>query len=269
MDQRETFYLNCVCNLIKDKDCSILVCGGGTLDKNIFEELGFHDVTISNLDSRMNENEYNPFKWKYENAESLSFSSESFDYVVIHAAIHHASSPHKVINEMYRVARKGVLAFEARDSVIMRLLEKLGVTQVYEHAAVFYNDSKYGGVNNTEIPNYIYRWTEREIEKTIASYAPYCKHKFIYKYGTAFPCTPESENKGKYKVLLLRFIRPLFYVFVKLFPKQQNLFSFYIEKPVILNSLFPWLILDNNTGKIAFNKEWGGKKYNIIYRVKY
>lgn len=261
MDQRETFYLNCVCNLIKDKNCSILVCGGGTLDKNIFEKLGFHDVTISNLDSRMKENEYNPFKWKYENAESLSFDSESFDFVVIHAAIHHASSPHKVLTEMYRVARKGVLAFESRDSVIMRFLEKFGFTQVYEHAAVFYNDCKYGGVNNTEIPNYIYRWTEREIEKTIASYAPNCKHKFIYKYGTAFPCTPQSENKGQFKVFLLKFIHPFFCVFVKLFPKQQNLFSFFIEKPVILNSLFPWLFIDNNSGKIIFNKEWGSKRY--------
>ena len=118
-DQREIFYLNCVCNLINDKSSSILVCGGGTLDKSIFEKAGFKNVTISNLDSRMNENEYNPFKWKYENAESLSFNSGSFDFVVIHAAIHHASSPHRVLTEMYRVARKGVLAFESRDSTIM------------------------------------------------------------------------------------------------------------------------------------------------------
>ncbi len=259
-DQREIFYLNCVCNLINDKSSSILVCGGGTLDKSIFEKAGFKNVTISNLDSRMNENEYNPFKWKYENAESLSFNSGSFDFVVIHAAIHHASSPHRVLTEKYRVARKGVLAFESRDSTIMRFFEKSGLAQVYEHSAVFYNDCKYGGVNNTEIPNYIYRWTEREIEKTISAYAPYCKHKFTYKYATAFPCTPQSENKGQIKVILLKLIRPFFYVFVKIFPRQQNMFSFYIEKPVISESHFPWLIV-NNSGSVVFNKEWGSKRY--------
>lgn len=261
MNQRETFYHDSVRHLIEDKNASILACAAGTLDKAILEKLGFHDVTISNLDTRMKENEYAPFRWKYENAESLSFNAESFDYVVIHAAIHHASSPHKVLTEMYRVARKGILAFESRDSIIMRFLERYGVTQTYEHAAVYYNDCKYGGMNNTEIPNYIYRWTEREIEKTIQSYAPYGRHKFVYRYGSAFPSTPELENKGQFKKNLLKIGRPFFSVFVKLFPKQQNLFAFYVEKPAILSSLFPWLIFDDKESKITFNKEWGDRKY--------
>jgi hypothetical protein len=132
------------------------------------------------------------------------------------------------------------------------------MVQVYEHAAVFYNDCKYGGVNNTDIPNYIYRWTEREIEKTIQSYAPYSKHKFMYKYGTAFS---ELKSQGIFKRTLLKIIHPLFLIFVKLFPKQQNLFCFYIKKPIILESLFPWLIFDEKKNKIIFNREWGKQKY--------
>jgi len=81
------------------------------------------------LDSRMTKDSYNPYVWKYENAESLSYPDESFDYVVIHAAIHHASSPHKVLTEMYRTAKIGVLAFESRDSVIMNYLERKELTQ--------------------------------------------------------------------------------------------------------------------------------------------
>jgi len=234
MNERERFYQNGVRDLIKDKNASILVCGGGLLDKNIFEKLGFHNVTISNLDTRMQGDEYAPFKWKYENAESLSFNAESFDYVVIHAAIHHASSPHKVLNEMYRVASKGVLAFESRDSLIMRFLERWGFTQVYENTAVYHNDCTYGGLNNTEIPNYIYRWTEREIKKTIQSYAPYCRHKFHYRYGSAFPVTPGVENKGQTKTAFLKLVRPFFLLFTKLFPKQQNLFAFYLKGPKLI-----------------------------------
>jgi SAM-dependent methyltransferase len=262
MDERQLFYENVVNELILSKNASILVCGGDDLDKKVFEKLGFHDVVISNIDSRMKGDEFSPFAWKYENAESLSFSAESFDYVVIHAAIHHAYSPHKVLTEMYRVSRIGVLAFESRDSAMMRFLERYGFTQTYEHAAVYYNDCKYGGVNNTDIPNYIYRWSEREIEKTIQSYAPYYSHRYTYRYGTAFPCTPELETKGRLKYIFLKCMRPLYQVFVKLFPRQQNLFAFMIEKPIKnSDSLFPWLLFDNNEKKITFNTEWGNNKY--------
>lgn len=261
MNGRELFYQNNVSELIVDKKASILVCGGGDLDKNVFKRLGFINVTISNLDSRINRDRFNPYAWKYENAESLSFADESFDYVVIHAAIHHASSPHKILTEMYRTAKIGVLSIEARDSTIMKFLEKTGMTQTYEHAAVYYNDCKYGGVNNTEIPNFVYRWTEREIEKCIKSFAPYCNHKFIYKYGTAFPSSPELEKKAKLKLYLLKFARPFYPIFAKIFPKQQNLFAFYIKKPKIPDNLFPWLTFDENKKVMEFNKEWGDMKY--------
>jgi ubiquinone/menaquinone biosynthesis C-methylase UbiE len=261
MNDREAFYQTVVRDLIPDTNASILVCGGGATDKTIFESLGFRDVTISNLDERIGGNEYAPFTWKYENAESLSFQAGSFDYVVIHAAIHHASSPHKVLTEMYRVARKATLAFESRDSVIMRVLEKYALTQTYEHTAVYYNDCKYGGVNNTEIPNYIYRWTEREIEKTIHSYAPHSKHRIIYRYGTGFPSTSEHEIQGQWKARLLKVMRPFYGVFVRLFPRQQNLFAFYVEKPTLGKLLYPWLSFDDKQGKITFRKEWGDQKY--------
>ena len=259
MDDREEFYRRVINRRIQDKNSSILVCGGGSLDKNVLESSGYTNVLISNLDERMSGSEFAPFEWKYENAESLSFEDGTFDYVVIHAAIHHASSPHRVLTEMYRVARKGIIAIEARDSIVMRLFEKFGFVQTYEHAAVFYNDSRYGGMNNTDIPNYIYRWNEREVEKTIRVYAPYADHNFVYDYGTAFPCTPVLEKKGIIKYVLLKMMEPFYWLFAKLFPKQQNLFCFYIEKPSLPDALFPWLLF--HEGKIGFNKEWGSRKY--------
>lgn len=260
MKERVSFYKEVVSGLIQDRSASILICGAGDLDKTVFLSLGFNDVTISNLDTRIGPNVYEPFKWKFENAEDLTFKDSSFDYVVIHAAIHHASLPHKVLTEMYRVARKGLLAFESRDSLTMRILEKFNLTQVYEHAAVYYNDCKFGGRNNTDIPNFVYRWTEREIEKTIQTYSPYFQHKYVYKYGTAFPCTPELESKGAIKIFLLKLLQPMYKIFIKGFPKQQNLFAFYVEKPINNNGLFSWLQVDNE-GNIHFNKQWGEKKY--------
>jgi SAM-dependent methyltransferase len=260
MEERVEFYKKIVQEQIKSKTASILVCGGGFLDKTVFEELGFQDVTISNLDTRIGANDYAPFKWRFENAEALSFEDASFDYVVIHAAIHHASVPHKLLTEMYRVAKIGLLAFESRDSLTMRILERFNMTQVYEHAAVYFNDCQFGGRNNTDIPNFVYRWTEREVEKTIQTYAPYFQHKFIYKYGTAFPCTPELESKGALKTVILTVARPFYWLFTKIFVKQQNLFAFYVGKPIPQVALFPWLRIDEN-GQIKFNKSWGDTKY--------
>ena len=264
MDERELFYEKVVRERIQSKAASILVCGGGALDKSVFEKLGFQNVTISNLDTRVGPDDYAPFHWRFENAEALSFPDNFFDYAVIHAAIHHASMPHKVLIEMYRVSKIGLLAFESRDSILMRLLEKLQLTQVYEHAAVYYNDCKYGGVNNTDIPNFVYRWSEREIEKTIQAYAPYYKHKIQYTYGTAFPCTPELEEKGRYKEIFLTVMRPLYWLFTKVFEKQQNLFSFYVEKPTNVKFFFPWLVFDEKNCEVTFNRKWGDRKYKKI-----
>ncbi len=243
------------------KDASILVCGGGSLDKDIFLGHGYTNVTISNLDTRAKSSDFAPYIYKHEDAQKLSFQDNSYDYVVIHAAIHHASMPHKVLLEMYRVAKVGVLAFASRDSFVMRLLIKLDLTQEYEHIAVFYNDCKFGGMNNTDIPNYVYRWTEREVEKTIQSFAPQYKHDFSYDYGSAYPCSPSLELNNSMKIIFLAIMKPFYFLFSKIFYKQQNQFAFYISKPLNDDNLFPWLERDEHNKDIRFNKPWGKKRY--------
>ena len=99
------------------------------------------------------------------------------------------------LTELVRVAKKGAIFFESYDSFTMRLLVKLKFTLEYEHAEVFYNDSKYGGVNNTEIPNYVYRWKKREVEKTINSMAPYAQHNFSYSFGYDIPLLSKRQKE--------------------------------------------------------------------------
>jgi hypothetical protein len=77
MDERGAFYKKVVNERIQSKTYSISVCGGGSLDKKVFKDLGFQDVTISNLDIRVGVNDYAPLKWKFENAEALSFPDKS------------------------------------------------------------------------------------------------------------------------------------------------------------------------------------------------
>ena len=42
-------------------------------DKKVFVDLGIKNVTLSNLDSRMSEKEYEPFKGSFQDAENLTF----------------------------------------------------------------------------------------------------------------------------------------------------------------------------------------------------
>lgn len=259
MDKRTAHYKKTIDKWLNNRCDRILVVAGGKKDSEIFMELGFSNVTISNIDERLKGKQFQPFEWSYQDAENLSFEDNSFDFVVVHAALHHCGSPHRALLEMYRVAKRGIIIFESRDSFIMKIIIYLGLTETHEHIGVYYNSCKYGGVRNTDIPNFVYRWTEREIEKTINSYAPFAPHRFYYSYSNDSPCTPLRRKKGNYKVLLVNLLRPFYFLFSKIFPKQQNLFACYIEKPDLHKNCFEWL--KYKEGKLVFNKEWAENYY--------
>jgi ubiquinone/menaquinone biosynthesis C-methylase UbiE len=257
VDVRLLFYKDCINEIIKDKNASILVIGGGENDKRVFQENGFINVTISNIDERQSESKYYPYKHCFQNAENLSYKDNEFDYVTAHATLHHFSSPHRGLTEMYRVAKKVVVVIESRDSWLMRLLIKSKITPDFETAAIYDHNCKYGGVNNTCIPNYIYRWTEREVEKTIKSFAPFVKHKFAYRYGLDEP-SATKRSKSFVKKIMINILSPIYRLIVKVFPKQQNLFAFLITKPVIPDDLQPWIKFDD--GVMSFNESWTSKR---------
>jgi SAM-dependent methyltransferase len=256
-DVRVLFYKDCINEFIDNSNASILVIGGGKNDKLVFQENGFMNVTISNIDERQSDREYYPYKHCFQNAENLSYKNNEFDYVTAHATLHHCSSPHLALTEMYRVAKKGVVVIESRDSWLMRLLIRFNITPAFETAAVYDHNGKYGGVNNTWMPNYIYRWTEHEVEKTIKSYAPHVRHKFSYRYGLDEP-SATKRSKISYKRIIINALSPIYRLMVKLFPKQQNLFVFFIAKPVIPDDLQPWIKFDE--GVMSFNESWAAER---------
>jgi ubiquinone/menaquinone biosynthesis C-methylase UbiE len=260
---RKKFYEQTLNNQINDKNASILVCGGGLFDKSILESLGCSDVVISNLDERDSAELFLPYKWDFQDAQDLNYDDNAFDYVIIHAAIHHTPMPHKTLTELYRVARDSVLIFESRDSLLIRALVQIGVTEEYETAAVYFSDFKYGGVNNTEIPNYVYRWTEREVLKTLNSYSPEFTHKVNFYYSTAIPAILERPNEDlKIKIIksTFYFLKPFIFAFTKLFKKQQNLFCINIKKAESISNIKPWLKC-NNEGKYEFNADWAKNNF--------
>lgn len=258
------FYVRMLRELLKrgvlDRAMSVLVVAGGVTDQAALRELGFTKVTISNLDARMKADEFAPYQWSFQDAEKLTYPDEAFDAVVICAGLHHCHSPHRALLECYRVARRAAVVLEARDGFLSRIAVRLGVVDEYEVHAVVGNNFTYGGVANTSLPNYIYRWTEREVEKTIASHAPHAPPRMVFFHEFAPPLSVLRVRKTARGLVLMFVAWPALWVITRLFPSQCNLFGFAVLKPELPRELFPWVKLDN--GKPVINREWAEARYN-------
>ncbi len=242
----KNFYKAVLKSLIKNKtinlDSKILIAAGGAKDRRIFLELGFKNVTVSNVDTRMDAKSFLPYKWDFMDVENLKYRDNQFDFAVIHHGLHHCKSPHRGLLELYRVSKYGLIAFEPLDNLITRTGIMLGFSENYELTAVYDGDFKYGGLCNTCVPNFVYRWTSGEIVKTISGFEPRCRAKVKFFYGLELP----SGRLGKLKNMIFYFSMIFSYPFLLagflLFHKSvSNRFGFFIGKPDLKKDLYPWL----------------------------
>ncbi len=251
---KKLFYLKTLNKVIKDRESKILILAGRALDRKIFSDLGFKNVTISYFDNHNINQNNEPVNWDrfvtetykfvVQDQENLTFQDNEFDYAVINSGLKCCKSPHKLLLEMYRVSKKGILSIEAKDSLLIKLAVNFKLVYQYDIVSFFLNDKK----NNMEIPNFIYRWTEHEVEKVINCYAPFSKHDIRFFYDFSLP---KFNTKFPFKELFIKIIQ----IALKLIPKNQgNLFAFFIEKPDLDNDSFPWIIHKKN--KLSIDKEW-------------
>jgi ubiquinone/menaquinone biosynthesis C-methylase UbiE len=259
----QEFYREVISQLVRSgvlrTDMEILVICGGHTDRAVLQEAGFERVVISNVDPRPSEMEFAPFGWNYQDAERLAFDDGSFDICLVHSGLHHCHSPHRALLEMYRVARRGLILFEPYDNLLTHLGVRLNIGQEYEHAAVYFNEGKYGGVGNGPIPNYVYRWTEQEIVKAIQCYAPHARHDIRFIHKMRIPWTQLRHRRNKAFYYTVRFAQPLLKLLEFAFPKQSNNFAAVVLKPDLPLDLHPWLRQDGET--IRLNDEWLAARY--------
>lgn len=216
---------------------TLVVAGDGT-DRDALLAAGFTDATISNLDTRMTGDELAPYAWTRLDAEALALEDDSFDQVIEHMGLHHCRSPHAALLEMYRVARKAVLVVENRDSATMRLAVRLGLGADFELQAVRDGGHEFGGHRNSAIPNYVYRWTEREVSKALASADPAHQADVSFHYGFRFPRERARAERG-IKRFALEAARLPFALYARALPRQANVFAFLIDKSA--RKLHPWM----------------------------
>lgn len=219
------------------RENSVLAVCAHHAERQVFLGLGFAEVTISNLDKCLGNFDFKPYAWSVQNAEALTFQDGEFDFAFVSDGLHHCSSPHRALLEMYRVSRKGVIAVEARDSLLMRLATRLGLSQAYE-----VGDGRGGlGVGGTSVPNYIYRWTEREFKKTLQSWDPTGRHDFRFMYELNLPPQRIMKTKSRPRRAAIRLAAPLAMLCSLAFKKQCNSLAMIALKPQAPDDLWPWI----------------------------
>ncbi len=236
------------------RDQSVLAVCAGPAERDVFQGLGFTDATITNLDPRMTAADVAPFSWGIEDAQRLSFGDQTFDIVFVADGLHHCSSPHAALLEMYRVARRGIVVIESRDSLIMRLANRLGLSPKYELESVFDHEGCAGGLNNSAIPNFVYRWTEREFRKVVSSYNPRGRHVFRFYYGLNLPRETAEFQKNPAKSITISLVAPLVGLITRLLPRQCNSIAMVALKPDLPGDLWPWLRLRD--GEAALDMDY-------------
>ncbi|HVB56413.1 MAG TPA: methyltransferase domain-containing protein [Candidatus Acidoferrales bacterium] len=250
-------------------DQRVLIVGGSAEDEEVLREAGFRHIVNSNLPSdmgRMAAGEPSPgAEHRALDAEEMDLPSDSFDLVFAHAVLHHCSSPHRALCEMLRVSRRYVLFQEPNDSLAMSLLVRMRFSFPYELPAVVGHDYRSGGVHDSQIPNFIYRWDRAEVSQTVSSYIPECVFSVqAYPYWD-FSLTEEDLDARKATriggitsvvgtgnfISLLQFAQRVLNR-VPVVRKQGNKFFCCVEKSPVLK---PWLAREG--AEIIFNRNFG------------
>jgi SAM-dependent methyltransferase len=272
----EPFYLETIESLVRDAwldpHAEVLAVAANETDRAVLMAAGLRSVTISNLDDDVGGSNLVPYGWSFQDAADLSFDDGSFDYGICHQGLHHCRSPHGALLELYRVARRGVVVFEPHDTLLTRVGVRMGVGQRYETAATHVrsshspavggssNRSPSGGVQNTEIPNFVYRWSVREARRTLASYDPTGPPRVRCYYDLRVPARRIGRLRHPASRWFARAAIPVARLVLRVVPSQANAVALVIDKLDPQRDRHPWLNIDEN--RIELDTGWVRDRYD-------
>ncbi len=142
-----------------------------------------------------------------ENAESLSFNDESFDFVLCKETFHHLPRPYIGLYEMLRVSKVGIILIEPYDRFInATTVEKIGNWMLKKIKGIKHDLYEPSG-------NYKYSTSKREIEKiALGLNLPYIAINYLndyYRDGLGIEFKEKDDkvlNKIKTQILLRDFL---------------------------------------------------------------
>lgn len=262
LQRPESFYLSVLeqelrLGRITSSDRILVTCGGNQ-DRLALVAAGFTNVTITNLALHHGHADYSPYSWEYQDIESLTYAEGAFDVVIVHSGLHHCHNPIRALGELCRVARKQVIAFEPYETWYTRLGAFLGYGQEYEDLAVHTFGGLSGGVANTEIPNLVYRFNEREIRKFARALRPWGESPIRF-YRALRLNTDRFRLHGSWLLRTsFKLAYPAIAGFSRVFKSLNNNVCFVIQAPEAAN-YHPWI--REAEGRPRVNPEYLQAKY--------
>jgi SAM-dependent methyltransferase len=170
-----------------------------------------------------------------ENAESLSFDDESFDFVLCKETFHHLPRPYIGLYEMLRVSKVGIILIEPYDRFINATpIEKIGNWMLKKIKGIMHDLYEPSG-------NYKYSTSKREIEKiALGLNLPNIAFKYVNDYyrdglGIEFK---EKDDKVLNKIKSQILLRDILWKF-RLFPPT------FLISVIFKMDINPKLLVDN------------------------
>ena len=253
-----------------DINDTVLVVGGRQEDAECLLRCGFHRITLSTIDGVPDEPEApGDLPVIAVDAEDIRLPDQSYDIVFVHEVIHHCRSPHRAMCEMLRVARHQVLMMEPNESAFMRLLVRMQLSFPFELMAVIDHNYLSGGVRDSQIPNFIFRWNRHDVDKLVSSFLPeyslrvYADPYWDFNLDEAGLAVRKQTRIGMITGVIgaknfLRILHAAQSVLnrVPILRRQGNKFFCCVHRT---SQLRPWLALESD-GRIIFNPSYQSKK---------
>lgn len=139
---------------------SVLSIGANRREARAFSNEPFDEICLTGIldpddEVRAIANADTRVRYEKQNCERLAFASGSFDLVFCKESLHHLPRPVLGLYEMLRVCRGAALFLEPFDSQLDGLLQRLGLSTVYESDSL-------GDVKLRD--NFVYRWDRKQLE---------------------------------------------------------------------------------------------------------
>ena len=196
--------------LIEEGKSSWLTVGDGRYgtDANALLKMGASNVHCSDISDVLlsigaAEGFINEFS--VQNAESLTFSDNNFDFVLCKEAYHHFPRPHIALHEMFRVARKAVILIEPRDDIIDKGKLKWMLKLIKIILRKGGNSDSYGF---EPVGNFVFSLSERECEKILLGmnnrFIAFHGLNDVYESGVEFIELSTNNRSEKLRILKLK-----------------------------------------------------------------
>ncbi len=239
---------------------SILILGATDEDDTILRGAGWKNITLSAYSDDITA--LAGGRYLQLDAEQIELADASYDTVLAHEVLHHCRSPHLAVAEMLRITRRYVVFLEPNDCFVTRQLTRWNLAQRFELGAVLANAGTSGGVRNSAVPNFVYRWNLDDVVKCASACVPeeilrFYSRPYWELNHTAYDLSLRSHSHlgilirltggvGNFRRVLSGCERAM-----NIIPPtrhQGNKFFCVIEKT---GQLQPWL--QRNNGKITFH----------------